>query len=200
MKLRHNSSRSATPATTNALTYRAIEQIQVGQRRDQRHKQIQRCQGRPAADSADLEARLHRSGWTRLGQDGTADPVDVNVLQPPQWVADHHAEPGVFVPVPPDLEELGLVKDASAARFRVTAVAPCPRVSAGPGRVVLATLTHLNCSIFDLSVQDGSGRRDELHPTGIHRFWSEDRNEWVQTDHLQVGERLRGKFGALKSH
>ncbi len=139
------------------------------------------------------------SSWKRLmlrlqknRGDGTADVVMVDILQPAYWISKFSAQVGAKVPIPPDLEELGLTDDPDA-RFDVMAVGPCPPIRDGPGRVVIATPTHLNNYIFELEVEEITGHREILHPTGIHRFWSEDRNRWVRTDKLQPGEHLRGR-------
>jgi hypothetical protein len=36
-----------------------------------------------------------------------------------------------------------------------------------------------------------------VRPTGMHKFYSEDRRDWVDTEELEVGERLRSIDGWL---
>jgi hypothetical protein len=68
-------------------------------------------------------------------------PVEVETLQPPEWVEEFGAEPGAMVPLPLDLLEMGLPEDMEA---EVVANEPCPAIAEGAGAVVLTTVNHLN--------------------------------------------------------
>jgi hypothetical protein len=74
---------------------------------------------------------------------------------------------------------------------------PCPPIAAGPGRIVLTTVNHLNSDVLELTLADAHGRQEAVRPTGAHRFYSADRNDWVAAGSLRQGERLQGVDGAL---
>ena len=67
-------------------------------------------------------------------------------------------------------------------------------VADGPGRVVMATVSHLNKDVYELSFVDGA---EALRGTGRHPLYSLDRDDWVRIRDLQVGERLQTAEGAV---
>lgn len=78
---------------------------------------------------------------------------------------------------------------------RVEAVAPCPVIAAGSGRVVLGTMTHLNTFLREIRFQ---GVDPPLRTTASHRFFSEDRQDWASSDELHEGEKLRSGGGSVQ--
>jgi hypothetical protein len=138
--------------------------------------------------------RLLRLRAEERWPDGTLDVVEVETLQPPGWVAAHRARPGAWVPLPLDLLEMGLPE---TLRARVMANEPCPAIPAGPGSVVLTTVNHLNPELYELTLADAAGRESSARPTGLHKFYSEDRGAWTNTRDLRDGERLRSIDGPL---
>ncbi len=70
----------------------------------------------------------------------------------------------------------------------------CPPIQPGPGRVVLSTVTHLNGYVYELRFEDSD---EVLYPTRRHRLFSEDRQDWVATGQLEVGEKLRTADGSV---
>ena len=124
--------------------------------------------------------------------DGTIDDTEVQTLQPPAWIAEHHARVGALVPIPVDLRETGLPDGAA----EVVAVEPCPPIRDGPGRVVLTAVNHLNNFCFRLTLRDAAGRTDTIEPTGWHKFLSRDRG-WVCASQVTAGEQLLGLGGTL---
>jgi hypothetical protein len=171
--------------------YRPIDQIRVGQR-----------VVTPETDpGASLPTAVDRSTWKLLTlewvsawPDGTRDRMHVRTLQPPQWLAAHHAQVGARVPVPLDLREMGVPAGQPA---EVVAVDPCPAITDGPGRVVLTTVNHLNAFLFDLKVNGERGPPQDLEVTGWHKLYSEDRQAWTSVCELHAGEALRGRDGPL---
>ena len=172
----------------------AIEDIRVGQR-------VIAHNPDPAASVRTAKIVVDPATWRRLRlraeetwPDGTLDVVEVETLQPPEWVKQCKAEPGAFVPLPLDLLEMGLPESLHA---RVVANEPCPTIMDGPGCVVLTTVNHLNPSLFELTLRDESGRVATVEPTGLHKFYSADRGAWTDTEDLFEGERLRSINGWL---
>ena len=77
------------------------------------------------------------------------------------------------------------------------AIEACPQLAAGEGRVVLTTVNHLNNDVWQLTAESRSGRREQLQPTGSHKFYSETRRDWVSTKEIHAGEVIRGRAGPL---
>jgi len=134
-----------------------------------------------------LRAQLH---W----EDGTLDDVNIETLQPPEWVAGHQAEVGATVPIPLDLVEMSLPADMQAV---VVTNESCPAIAAGAGRVVLTTVNHLHPNVCELTVNDAEGRSEKTRPTELHKFYRENDGKWVSAEELSEGERIRGRFGSL---
>jgi len=168
-----------------------IEQVRAGQR--------------VLSDDPDVDlseaTQVDPATWRRLHlraettwDDGTLDTIEVETLQPPDWIAAHGASLGASVPLPLDLVEMGLPADLTA---EVVADEPCPPIAAGPGRVVLTTVNHLNRDVLELTLKDGQGSHESLRPTGLHKFYSIDRDRWLSAEALQPGETLRGHASPL---
>ncbi len=185
---------SQAAAQGDAPASQPIETIRVGQR------VVASVAGKPAAEAA-ADTQVDPSSWRLLRlraedrwADGTLDVVRIETLQGPEWIATHRATVGATVPLPLDLQEMGL---PGSLRAVVTANEPCPPVASGPGRVVLTTVNHLNASVLELALVDGRGRQEQLRPTGSHKFFSEDRQEFVAAEELREGEHLQGIGGRL---
>ena len=67
-------------------------------------------------------------------------------------------------------------------------------VADGPGRVVMATVSHLNSDVYEVGFVEGG---EALRGTGAHPLYSVDRDDWVRIRDLQVGERLQTAEGAV---
>ncbi|MGI6416368.1 MAG: Hint domain-containing protein [Thermoguttaceae bacterium] len=181
-------------AQGDAPASQPIETIRVGQR------VVASMAGRSNAEAA-ADTQVDPSVWRLLRlraedrwADGTLDVVRIETLQGPEWIAAHRATVGATVPLPLDLQEMGL---PGSLRAVVTANEPCPPVASGPGRVVLTTVNHLNANVLELTLVDGRGRQERLRPTGSHKFFSEDRQEFVAAEELRQREHVRGVGGRL---
>ncbi|HHK42354.1 MAG TPA: hypothetical protein ENJ50_08045, partial [Planctomycetaceae bacterium] len=148
------------------------------------------------------ETSVDPATWRKLSlraevewPDGTVDDINVETLQPPEWIVAHDAHVGRLVPIPLDLVEMGLPKGLKA---RVLDNLPCPPIRPGPGRVVLTTVNHLNRYVFELRLEDEHGRQTTVRPTGFHKFYSADRREWVSADSVDEGERLTALGGTVR--
>jgi RHS repeat-associated protein len=120
------------------------------------------------------------------GQPG--ESIRLQLLRSPAWVAEQGAREGS--PTYLEVEEMGMVGWAT-----VEAIAPCPAITEGSGRVVLGTMTHLNTFLREIRFQ---GVDPPLQTTATHRFFSEDRKDWATSDELQAGETLRAKGGTIQ--
>jgi hypothetical protein len=121
--------------------------------------------------------------------DGTIDSINIVTLVPLEWIALHDAQVGNLVPIPLDLQEMGLDENLLA---KVQAIERCPEIRAGPGRVVLTTVNHLSRGICNLTYTTQDGKSETIRPTITHRFYSLDRNEWIHIGDARSGEKLQG--------
>ena len=114
--------------------------------------------------------------------------ADVVLLRPLSWLQEQQAEVGghVWISVP----ECSIDGHAT-----VLAIGPCPPIPPGPGRVVTGTFRHASARVLDLQID---GLAEPIGATANHPFWSEDRQEFVRADGLEIGERLRTLHGAAR--
>ena len=127
-------------------------------------------------------------------EDGTVDTINVETLQPWQWIHHHEAHIGAFAPLPIDALEMGLPEDLTG---KVLDILPCPPLRAGPGRVVLTTVDHLNKDVVELTLRNADGETETLRPTGTHKFYSVTHGEWLSASQLAKGEHLDGTNGKV---
>jgi len=173
----------------------AIERIRVGQR-------VVAENPDPASSARTALVEVDAATWRLLRlraeerwADGTLDVIEAETLQPPDWLQQHGAQPGSRVPLPLDLVEMGLPETLQA---RVVANEACPPIPPGPGCVVLTTVNHLNPNLYALTLENSQGHQETVRPTGLHKFYSADRQSWVNTQDLKQGEPLRGLSGWLR--
>ncbi len=187
-RVRHAATNSAAPATQD------IETVRVGQRVLSRN---------PDSRGPERigETAVNPLTWRHLtlravvhGDGNDEDRVEVETLQPPEWVEALHAFPGASVPLPFDLTEMGLPEELRAT---VIANESCPPIQGGEGRVVLSTISHTSACVGRLTVEDEQGRRETIRPTAFHAFYREPAGEWVTLENLRGGDRLRGAAGTL---
>jgi RHS repeat-associated protein len=185
-------------STTRAETARGrasqfIETIQVGQRVLTSANQTSGSVIPPTSVQANKWRRLRLRADNRWA-DGTPDVIEVETLQPPEWIEANRAQPGALVPFPLDLQDMGLPGGLLA---RVVSNEPCPRLEQGFGRLVLSTVSHLNNDVWQIEVIDQNGRREVIRPTGFHKVYSASQNAWVSAKDLGPGERLHGVSGTV---
>jgi hypothetical protein len=174
-----------------AVHHQSIDHVRVGQRVLTPHTDL----GRSTPTSVNPATwKLVTMRLISRWPDGTQDDTQIQTLQPPVWLQEQHVAVGARVAVPLDLEEMG-VPDAPA---EVLAIAPCPKIDDGPGRVVLTTVNHLNNFLFDLKVQGERAPPQALKVTGWHKLYSQDRQDWVSVCDLHEGEALQGHDGPLQ--
>lgn len=101
------------------------------------------------------------------------------------WLNYHQATTGGVIYL--DLPEMGAQGFAT-----VTNILPCPKIEPDTGKhrnVVTGRFIHNSSgNLIDLLVEG------ETEPTGVtdnHRYWSEDRQDFVEAAKLRIGEHLR---------
>lgn len=113
--------------------------------------------------------------------------LHIDLLRPVEWLTTHNAS--VDDKIHLDLEEMG-AKGAA----HVLAINTCPMIATGPGNIVTGTFKHSSGNVVDLHI---AGVSEPIGTTSNHPFWSEDRQEFVPAEELQVGETLRSAAGKL---
>lgn len=178
-----------SPGDKSKVAWKAIEKIHVGER----------VVAKNPDHVASTPSHVDISKWRFLRlmaevpwDDGTIDRINVETLQPPEWVAENDAHVGADVPLPVDLVEMGLPEGIPA---RVLANEPCPALAKGIGQLVLTTVNHLNQFVLELTVRNGDGVEAKFKPTGYHKFYREPEGAWVSACDLRPGDRLRGTHG-----
>ncbi|MBI9019618.1 MAG: Hint domain-containing protein [Phycisphaerae bacterium] len=117
--------------------------------------------------------------------DGSNDIIDIDCLRSAQWAGDTGAAKNALIDFV--LPEMGLRGPA-----RVVDVLPCPAIQAGPGRVVLSTVTHFNGYVLQIFLE---GQTEPIEPTDTHRLYSETAGDWIPAGQLEVGQQLRTALG-----
>ena len=74
----------------------------------------------------------------------------------------------------------------------VLAVSACRPIDSGDGPVVLSTFKNIAKNVLDIYVE---GETEPIGVTAGHPIWSEDRQDFVHSEKLQPGERLRSAVG-----
>ncbi len=165
---------------------REIEDIRVGDR------VLTTDAGLPDSDHSDSDPsdRIVPRDWRKVtlrmpNPLGRQDILDIVVLRPVTWIDRTDCRVGGAMEF--ELAEMGLRGPAT-----VVSVEPCPAIRPGDGRVVLATVTHLNNELLELTLEQTS---EPLSPTATHWLYSEDRGRWIPAGELRLGERLRTRQG-----
>jgi len=179
--------RSATstkpePTAKSGASYltRKIEELRVGDR----------VLADNPTDEQDLTlgAEVDPATWRKVQlrarkRDGSS--AEVVLLRPTSWLEERGAQAGGTLEIA--ILECGIRGDAE-----VIAIAPCPPIQPGAGRVVTGTFKHSSAKVIELYVE---GHSEPIGTTGNHLFWSEDRASFIRADELRPGERLRALEG-----
>ncbi|MBI4604692.1 MAG: hypothetical protein HY721_22245 [Planctomycetes bacterium] len=158
---------------------RAIESLRVGERV-------------ASKETADAPPPLAAGEGWRILEVVVTDPDDpthlyrFTLLRPPVWLARWHDDEKGLAWV--ESAELGV-----AAWGRVAKIGDAGDIAPGPGRLITATVVHLNTDVHELSF---AGCAEILRPTGYHPFYSLDRRDWVAARDLRPGERVEAGDGA----
>lgn len=155
-----------------------IESLRLGQR------VLTSDQQGATSDTAVEQASWRQISLRLQNPDSPSTWMDVEILRPLAWIEANGARAGSVIHF--RLEELGIEGPAE-----IHSVSPCPVIESGAGRVVLATITHVNGDLRVLRTEGG----DEITLTGSHRLFSLDRGDWIASKDLRVGETLRTKSG-----
>lgn len=111
--------------------------------------------------------------------------LSIQLLRDVEWLEQTKAGVGASV-------ELNLVELGAAGPATVLAIAPCPPIEPGNGRIVTGSFRHTAGNVIDLRV---SGLDEPIGTTDNHPFWSEDRQAFVPAGELRISEKLRSLSG-----
>ena len=124
----------ATCATaTRPMMVKRSMNVRVGQRVLARNPESREWEA-AAPTAVDPSKWRHLVLRATVRDSDEEEKVDVQTLQPPEWVEANHAHPGASVPLPLELREMGLPEQLQGV---VIENRPCPVIDAGEGRVVL---------------------------------------------------------------
>jgi hypothetical protein len=145
--------------------------------------------GTAAADSDSTD--VDPATWRELTI--TSGDWQVQILEPLTWIQSHELSVGSLVDLDEfvNLLDIGVPTDIVGT---IQSIGACPTIASGPGRVVLATVTHLNDDVFNLTMTDNAGDSTTIGVTGYHKIYTEDRG-WVDAGDLYDGELVRGDNG-----
>ncbi|WP_339733988.1 HNH endonuclease [uncultured Gimesia sp.] len=118
-----------------------------------------------------------------LKQDGSY--FEAQLLRPLSWISQHRAKPGVTIQL--NMPELHVVGAAE-----VLSISDCPPIDPGDGPVVLSTFKNTANNVLNIYVE---GETEPIGVTAGHPIWSEDRQAFVHSEKLSVGEKLRSALG-----
>lgn len=160
-----------TEVQTGDGNYVPIESVQVGDR-----VRSEADEERPSP-AVDPEHWRKVTLWMPTRGD-PSDYIEIEMIRPLEWLAALGIEAGK--PVFMVLDEMGIQSDAL-----VMAVEDCPAIEAGPGRLVLTTFTTHTDDLLELTLAEFD---EPIYLTDEHLVYSDDRNDWVPADELDVGE------------
>ena len=127
-------------------------------------------------------------------EDGAYNEINVQTLQPWQWIHENEVHVGSQAPLPLETVEMNLPVGMTG---KVLDILPCPQLEQGAGRTVLTTVNRLARGVIELSLRDADGHEETLRPTDEHLFYSTSHGDWLSAGELQVGERLSGTSGPI---
>ncbi|MBL6707630.1 MAG: hypothetical protein ISQ06_16085 [Planctomycetaceae bacterium] len=137
-------------------------------------------------ESADLAfgTTVDPESWRHIrltGQHSSGALIEIDLLRPQSWLAEHNAEEGAVIPV--EFGRIGIV-----GPVRVDSIQECPEIRAGPGKSVTGIYRHHDApTILDLETSNG----ERIGVTPDHRFWSEDQQAFIPAGELVPGETLK---------
>lgn len=120
---------------------------------------------------------------------GKHESINVHTVVSPEWLKSNKAGVGTVVALPLDLEEAGL-KDG--LRAKITGINPCPEIKDGSGRIVLSTVDFMASDVYEMTCQHGDGHRETVRRAGSHRYFSNDRDDWIELKDAKPNETIRG--------
>lgn len=135
------------------------------------------------------ETRVDPATWKRISLElpQTDGVLYLSLLRPPKWLAATDTALGALIQL--NLAEIGI-----SGQARVTGIEPCPIPEAGPGRVVLGTLSRQAENLLEISLADGTA----FEVTDNHRFFSADRQAWIPAAELGQYEQLITRDGMVR--
>lgn len=112
--------------------------------------------------------------------------LDMQFLRPVDWIKAHGAERGATIDL--NLPEFGAQGSAT-----VVSIEACPPIKSGSGNVVTGKFIHeSDGNLINLIIE---GQPEATTVTANHRYWSADRDEFVEAGHLNPGEQVQTLAG-----
>lgn len=160
---------------------RNIEEVEVGQRVLSKEADYPLAEPNINEDWRVLTAKVVN--------EGNPNKVSmVTLLRSPDWIKTNYDKEKTRVWL--EISEMGV-----KGWGKVLSIEGPPKIESGPGRIVLTTFKHIADSVFQLRLE---GMGAPLKPTGAHRFYSVDRQDWVETKDLRFGESIETQNGSTR--
>ncbi len=164
----------------------AIEEIEVGDR-------VLTSEVGEQVSSTKVDPKTWRKITLRVIDPEDSDSeiqMEIVVLRSLDWMDVRGCEVGKAI-------SFALGEIDFEGRVLVTDIAPCPEIESTPGRVVLATITHVSDDINLIRLING----EEIQATGNHPIFSVTAGGWVPASRLRKGDILfcRGDDIAVES-
>ncbi|QDT97673.1 Ig-like domain-containing protein [Gimesia aquarii] len=119
-----------------------------------------------------LHLTMHKANGKRL---------DIQFLRPLDWIKSNNAQLGATIDL--DLPEFGAKGPA-----KVVLIDSCPLIKTGPGNIVTGKFIHeSDGNLIDLKIED---QQELTTVTSNHRYWSANRQLFVEAGHLKPGEQV----------
>jgi len=178
-------SASVSPGTVeiDGVRYRPIETYGLGQRtagrNPLRHEVDELLPEPDPATWREIRLRMMKGNGLWLW---------IELLRPVEWIEAAGAAPGKSLYL--DLYEFGAAGEAT-----VTYLGPCPKIESGSGSIVTGRFKHESDESIEVLNLRLDGQKEPTCVTANHRYWSIDRQEFIDAGHLRQGERVDTDFG-----
>ena len=171
-------------AANRSLPTKSIEDIRVGERVMANNP----LPGDADPDQADPDPATWRQLTVSM-INAHGKRLDIVMLRPLEWIDALDAAPGESFYL--DMPEMDATGDAT-----IVSIDRCPPIEPGPhGEVVTATFAHEPEDVLVNVALEGIA--EPISCTSYHRFWSEDRRNYVEAGELRPGERVRARRAGL---
>ncbi|MDA1055526.1 MAG: hypothetical protein O3C40_34450 [Planctomycetota bacterium] len=116
------------------------------------------------------------SNACQVWEDGTYNEINVQPLQPWQWLHENEVHIGGEAPLPLETVEMNLPVGMTG---KVLDILPYLEIERGRGRVVLTTVNRLARGVIELTLCDADGQEETLRPTDEQLSYSASQGDWL---------------------
>ena len=170
-----------------------IEQVRVGDRvltdgpGDRRRRNSGGSSNGDGESDSDDDSDIDPETWcaVELRFEEENGEVRITLLRPTKWLEQRDGRVGRSIP---------FAMGTSVGLAEVVAIRPCPPITSGPGRVVMATITSVAPELVSVRLVGG---KEAFRSSRGHLVYSVDVDGWVSAAALVPGDRLLGLDGEV---